>query len=1036
MRRLRSLLVAATLALSWQASALTIEMDADLLKDANGAPMPVTGLVLLVASTNDATFNAPTPLSFVSGDDIILGKLDLTAFGEPGVLAADQIITSVPLSSSNPIRLYWFPTLNINSTAPGQGTPYGTYTDAVGIDGSAPWFGASGNFTISFKFLTSDSNPGYHDPGSNPPSAGIASLKTETPIVINNQPANSTQNLGGTATFAVDASGASLDYQWLKNGMTLNDGAKVTGATSSALTLANVSASDVASYSVVITNSQGFVTSSSATLTVIDPYIAAQPSSVTANAGSSANFTVTANGSGSLTYQWKKAGVNLTDGSQVSGSVVSGATTAALTVSGAQQGDAGDYTVVVSGSSTTTSSTATLTITDVAPSFTNPTVATTNTLNAGDQIILTAAATGTMPVTYQWKKGASNLSDGSYANGATISGAGTGSLTLSGVLAADAGVYQCYAQNSSGNTPSPSTTIVVNDPVITVQPASFTADCNATWGCLSVTAVGSTNLTYQWFAGATPLINETNATLCFVDNSFASAGAYSVVVSNGFGNAITSSVVTITVTDTNAPVVTLTDGTPINLCKGDTYNEPGASASDLCDGSLSAIPIGSVNTSVVGSYTITYTATDSHNNVGTAFRVVNVQDCSAADPSFTLQPSSQIVVIGQKNVALQSAASGTPALRYQWFKKAFDSAQASPMKGKITPTLTIATIAATDQANYYCVVTNGLGATATSSSAALTVYMKPGVSGPGNVTKTAGNIAVFKATATPAIATDPAKGGPFTFQWTRNGTPISSGGNSSIAISGRVTTLTITNVQSSDQAVYLCVVGNLSANTAVAPNDGHHGVLSVLADSKHPTVTLLHPSSNLHFTNGLPVSMGGNPPKFQDNNAPELDLDGKAADNGIITNVNLVRLQDNATYSSPFVYRVNGAGVTLPGSVLWTNHVTLLDGTNTFVAHAQDSAGIEAPVSTRTYFMCTPATVTINVDGVGKINGFTSAFGKTAAGVNTLFNQIGYKVSAAKTVSSKQFIGWHTNDSPVISSLPTFYFVATNDLIITAEFQH
>jgi hypothetical protein len=157
---------------------VTISIDANLLKAANGTPMPTIGLVILVASTGDSTFTGPTASSFVSGDDIIVGKWDLSAFNTPGVLSDG--IAGVPLANGwkegNLLRLYWFPTLNINSTAPGANAPYGTYRDDVGIDGSFAWKTPQDGQYVSLKFVTSDANTDYDVTGSNPGSAGLASL--------------------------------------------------------------------------------------------------------------------------------------------------------------------------------------------------------------------------------------------------------------------------------------------------------------------------------------------------------------------------------------------------------------------------------------------------------------------------------------------------------------------------------------------------------------------------------------------------------------------------------------------------------------------------------------------------------------------------------------------------------------------------------------------------------------------------------------------------------------------------------------------
>jgi hypothetical protein len=62
-----------------------------------------------------------------------------------------------------------------------------------------------------------------------------------------------------------------MNYQWQKDGISLSNGGNVFGAASSTLVITGVSDSDAASYSVIVTSANGSVTSSNATLTVIDP---------------------------------------------------------------------------------------------------------------------------------------------------------------------------------------------------------------------------------------------------------------------------------------------------------------------------------------------------------------------------------------------------------------------------------------------------------------------------------------------------------------------------------------------------------------------------------------------------------------------------------------------------------------------------------------------------------------------------------------------------------------------------------------------
>jgi hypothetical protein len=78
------------------------------------------------------------------------------------------------------------------------------------------------------------------------------------------------------------------------------------------------------------------------------------------------------------------------------------------------------------------------------------------------------------------------------------------------------------------------------------------------------------------------------------------------------------------------PVVSVSGPNPDYVQRGSaaSYADPGATASDNIDGTLTANASGNVNMSTVGTYTITYTATDREGNVGTATRIVYVVDFS------------------------------------------------------------------------------------------------------------------------------------------------------------------------------------------------------------------------------------------------------------------------------------------------------------------------------------------------------------------------------------------------------------------------
>ena len=103
-------------------------------------------------------------------------------------------------------------------------------------------------------------------------------------------------------------------------------------------------------------------------------------------------------------------------------------------------------------------------------------------------------------------------------------------------------------------------------------------------------------------------------------------GTYTIVYSataNGFTSEATRIV---TVQDTIAPVITLNGDNPMTVGFGTVFTDPGATALDGCAGDLTAsiVVTGSVNTSVVGSYALTYMVTDPSGHSDTKVRTVDV----------------------------------------------------------------------------------------------------------------------------------------------------------------------------------------------------------------------------------------------------------------------------------------------------------------------------------------------------------------------------------------------------------------------------
>jgi hypothetical protein len=117
--------------------------------------------------------------------------------------------------------------------------------------------------------------------------------------------------------------------------------------TSSILTLTNVQGFYAGSYSVVVSNVAGAVTSSTATLQVVTPpALTSQPSSQTVNVGANTSFLFTCTGTQPLSFSWTK-----------DGNVIAGATDDRITINNAQLGDGGVYVGTVTNSAGAASTT-------------------------------------------------------------------------------------------------------------------------------------------------------------------------------------------------------------------------------------------------------------------------------------------------------------------------------------------------------------------------------------------------------------------------------------------------------------------------------------------------------------------------------------------------------------------------------------------------------------------------------------------------------------------------------------------------------
>ena len=272
-----------------------------------------------------------------------------------------------------------------------------------------------------------------------------AKLSFGTAPRITSQPSALTVTAGKSATFKVSAAGtATLAYQWRL------DGKNISGATQSSYAIPKTYASHAGTYSVVVRNTLGSVTSSGAKLTLNHPAaITRQPASATIAVGKSATLKVTATGSSDLSYQWRFNGKN-----------ISGATKSAYSLSKVSSKNAGDYTVVVKNSfGSATSAEAVLTVA-TPPKITQQPVASSK--SAGTAVTFKVAATGGS-LSVQW-----------HFKGKALPGATKSSFTINAVSSSHAGDYTVVVKNVAGSVTSSKARLTVI-PAPVASPVSIPA---------------------------------------------------------------------------------------------------------------------------------------------------------------------------------------------------------------------------------------------------------------------------------------------------------------------------------------------------------------------------------------------------------------------------------------------------------------------------------------------------------------------------------------------------------------------------------
>ena len=147
-----------------QADSVSVEVNAGILSNAAGTPLPDNGLLQLVVSQS-GTFTAPTANSFVTGDNYIAYQFAVNGSTTSGTIGETDTTFTLTLSSNivanEEAVLRWFPGLTTASTSPGTAdTTYGQFrsNSSEGF-GDSPWY-IPASRAVTFAFTTTSSNEG------------------------------------------------------------------------------------------------------------------------------------------------------------------------------------------------------------------------------------------------------------------------------------------------------------------------------------------------------------------------------------------------------------------------------------------------------------------------------------------------------------------------------------------------------------------------------------------------------------------------------------------------------------------------------------------------------------------------------------------------------------------------------------------------------------------------------------------------------------------------------------------------------------
>lgn len=500
---------------------------------------------------------------------------------------------------------------------------------------------------------------------------------------------SSTFVAGTDQTLSAVVSGSpTINLQWFKNNQPL------VGEITDTLSLPGVMWTDAGSYRVEATNSVGKAVSKTAVIKINSPPVfRTDPPIFAVATGSRASLSFLIAGNPTFRYQWLKDEV-----------AIPGATKASLSLSGIPT-SLGTYKLQVTNAFGTTISNGTVLVIDDKLTIIEHPVGAVST--AGLSHAFNVETLGSAPITYEWQQ-----------NRKAIPGANSKNLILDPLTWFQNGKYRVVVSNRVSRVTSRETTLgITSAPVITVEPNDLKGARNGAI-TFSVTAVGTSKITYQWRKDGTPIAKAIGSKLTLTRLSAASEGNYDVLVTNPLGTT-TSRTASLVVED--APAITV-------------HPQP-AFFSVGADLVLSVTAAGSPTLryqwqrgtrDIIGQTNQTLTIPNAQIPDSASYRVVVTNDVGRVTsksasvkilivPSFVTQPQS-VSIIESQTAVFTVKVGGSGPFKYRWL---FGTTQVST-----AATLTLQNVTLTQAGNYTVEVSSPVGII-TSDPALLTIAPVP-----------------------------------------------------------------------------------------------------------------------------------------------------------------------------------------------------------------------------------------------------------------------------------------------------------------------